>query len=108
MADVDRRVASLASEIEKLRNQLTSEMAAEGERIKRETESMLTRIQQQAEQEIAFLTKSARNELRAHSANLAIDLAQQRIAQRMNPQTQRALVDRFVSSLPTVPDEVAQ
>jgi F-type H+-transporting ATPase subunit b len=101
MAEVERQYATLGTEIESLKTRLKAEMAAEGTRIQQDTEKMLTRIHQQADQEIAFITKAARNELRSHAANLALDLAKGRIANRMNAQTQQGLVSAFVHDLGT-------
>ena len=63
-------------------------MAAESERIRRETEHHLQRIREQTAQEIELMTRGAIDELRKYSAELALGLAEQRIRSRMNPATQ--------------------
>jgi F0F1-type ATP synthase membrane subunit b/b' len=99
LAEIERRLSGIASEIDKLRVELITEMNAEGSRLRAETERMLTRIHQQAEQEIQLMTKSSRLELKAFSAQLAIDLASQRIRARMNHDTQQSMVNAFISDL---------
>lgn len=98
-ADLELRLAGIQTEVENLRNQARAEMAAEGERIRVETERHLKKIQEQAGQEIALMARGARDDLRKYSAGLALDLAEQRIRSRMTPSTQEALVDGFVHDL---------
>jgi F-type H+-transporting ATPase subunit b len=102
-AAIDRRLAGLASEIESLRSEARAEIAAEGERIGRETEQRLQRIQSQSVQEIALMSRGARDELRKYSADLALDLARQRIRSRMTPDVQDGLVDGFLQDLRSSP-----
>jgi len=74
-------------------------MAAEGERITRETTHHLENIKSQAAQEIVLMTRATREELRKYSAGLALDLAEQKIRARMNKDIQDRLVDGFLQDL---------
>ena len=74
-------------------------MDAEGERIRKETEHHLARIQEQSVQEIALMTRAARTNLRKYSADLALGLSVQRIHARMTPEIQQKLVDGFLDDL---------
>jgi len=98
-ARIDARLASLKSEIEALRQTARAEMTAEGERISRETEQRLAKIQDQAAQEITLMTRAGRYELRKYSAQLALDLAEQRIRSHITKETQDGLVDGFLQDL---------
>jgi F-type H+-transporting ATPase subunit b len=98
-AAMDGRLAGLESEIASLRTTARAEMAAEGERIGRETEHRLRRIQAQSAEEIALMSRAATAELRKYSAQLALDLAQQRIRSRMTKEVEDGLVDRFLQDL---------
>jgi F0F1-type ATP synthase membrane subunit b/b' len=98
-AGVEARLGSLQSEIEKLRVSARSDMSAESERIRRETEHHLKRIREQAAQEIELMTRAAKADLRKYAAELAIGLAEERIRFRMNPETQDRLVSGFVHDL---------
>jgi len=98
-ADLELRLAGIQTEVENLRNEARTEMAAEGERIRIETERHLKKIQEQAGQEITLMARGARDDLRKYSAGLALDLAEQRIRSRMTPSTQEALVDGFVHDM---------
>ena len=102
-AAIERRLAGLQHEIDNLRTIARAEMTAEGERIGRETEDRLRRIQEQAAQEIALMTRATRAELRRYSAQLAIDLAEQRIRSRIDKDAQDRLVDAFLQDLRSRP-----
>ncbi len=96
---MEARMASLQSEIEHVRAEAKAEMAREAARLRDETEKHLARIQVHGEQEIASVTKYAQKELRVYSAQLAIQLAEQRIRSRMSAETQNALFDGFLKGL---------
>jgi F-type H+-transporting ATPase subunit b len=98
-ADVDRRLASLESEIAALRADSQREAQSERDRLARQTAADLAKIQAHAEQEIVAAGKAARSDLKRFSAELAIELAEQRIRSRMTPETQEALVRGFVHDL---------
>lgn len=102
-AEIDGRLAGFGAELEKLREAVRNEMSAEAERLRQETERLVRRIEEQAQQEIGFITKAASQQLRTYSAELALDLAGQRIRARINPQTQHQLVDDFVAGLGAQP-----
>ena len=99
VAEVEKKLASVSADVDKLRAQLKSEMAAEEMRIQQDTERMAQRIAHQSEQDIASLTKVGRTELKAYSAALALDLAKQRVQAAMNPATQQSLVNDCVHDL---------
>jgi F-type H+-transporting ATPase subunit b len=98
-AGVEARLANMQREIEDLRATAHAEMTAEGERIRRETEHHLQRIREQSVQEIALMTRGAKDELRKYAAELAIGLAEQRIRSRMNPSVQEKLANGFLDDL---------
>jgi F-type H+-transporting ATPase subunit b len=98
-AEVDRRLATLETEIAALRAESQKEGEAETERLSRQTAAEMAKIQAHAEQEIVSAGKAARMELKRYSSQLAVELAEQRIRARMNPETQEALVRGFVRDL---------
>ncbi len=98
-AGVEARLANLQSEIQHLRETAHSEMMAESERIRRETEHHAQRIREQSVQEIALMTRAAKAELRKYAAELAVGLAEQHIRFRMTPATQDQLVNGFLHDL---------
>lgn len=98
-ASVEARLANLQREIENLRHTAHAEMIAEGERLRRETERHLQRIREQSEQEVALMTRAAKDALRKYAAELSIGLAEQRIRERMTPDGQDHLVRGFLQDL---------
>jgi F-type H+-transporting ATPase subunit b len=98
-AEVDRKLAGLQTEIENLRAHARSEQDAEAERIRRQSAADLARIQEHAAREIDAAGKLARLELKRYAAQLAIDLAEQKIRRQMTPEIQTALVENFARDL---------
>jgi F-type H+-transporting ATPase subunit b len=97
--EVDRRLAALESDIAALRADSEREAQAETERLARHAAAEIAKIQANAEQEIVSAGKAARTELKRYSAELAINLAEQRLRGRMTPELQQALVRGFVRDL---------
>jgi F-type H+-transporting ATPase subunit b len=100
-AGIEKRLAGLDREIEALRQSAHAETAAEGERLRQETERHLQRIRQQGGQEIELMISAARADLRKYTALLALELAEQRIHSRMTKDVQEELVDGFLQDLRT-------
>jgi F-type H+-transporting ATPase subunit b len=97
--EIETRFTALQSEIAEIRRNAKAEMSAESDRISRETEQRLQRIQDQATQEIALIARAERDELRKYAAQLALDLAEQRLRSRLTEGTQDGLVDGFLQDL---------
>jgi F-type H+-transporting ATPase subunit b len=98
-AGMDARLRELGADIETFRVQAHAEMQQEGERIRQETAAHIRRMEQQATMEIESAGKTARRELRAYAADLALDMAGQRIRTRLDTATDAQLVDGFVKDL---------
>jgi F-type H+-transporting ATPase subunit b len=98
-AEVDRRMAGLQADVEALRAEALVGMQAEGQRIGAETAEKMVKLGQANEQEIASVTKAARQGVKAAAAVLALDLARQKVVARMDEPTQSALVSRFARGL---------
>lgn len=98
-AKMELRMASLQNEVEEIRAEAKSNIAAEADRIRKDTEHQMARIKVQSEREIESFIKHAEQELRAFSAQLAIELAEQRIRARIDSRSQNTLFDGFVRQL---------
>ena len=83
-----------------MREESKREMEAESARIEGETERILAKIHQTAEQEILAGRRQAVSELRSHAVDRAVTLAETRIRARMNPELQGHLVEAFSQKLP--------
>jgi F0F1-type ATP synthase membrane subunit b/b' len=98
---IEKRLAGIDNEISELRSRAQSEMAAEAARLKDETQRLLKRAEEQTRQEIEFMTKAAKHELKGFSAELALDMAADRIRSILNPKSQEALANAFIEDLHT-------
>ncbi len=98
-ADVDRRLANLDNQIAALRNEGEAEFKRTAERIARQIEEDVAKVQMHASQEVASAGKAAHAELKRYSAELAVGLAEQKVRARMTPAAQQGLVETFVSDL---------
>jgi F-type H+-transporting ATPase subunit b len=98
-ADVDRRLANLEKDIAALRAQSEAEAKVETELLAQQTEAEFGKIQAHAQQEIETAGKAARLALQRYSAELAMQLAEQKVRARMTPDTEDSLVQGFVRNL---------
>ena len=98
-AEVEARTARLGADIERFRVEAKAEMQQEGERIRQETAAQIARLGNQAQQEIEISGKIARRELKSYAAKLSLDLAEQRIRERLDARTEQGLVDSFIQDL---------
>jgi F-type H+-transporting ATPase subunit b len=98
-AEIERRVANLSGEIESLRSHSREEMAAEGSRVQAETADQIKKVQARAEMEIAQAARNATLELKVYSAQLALELAEKQIRQRLDGRAQEELANAFVHDL---------
>ena len=103
VAAVDRRLASLQAEIEALRRSAQEEAEADAQRVRREAAAEMAKIQSHLAAEIAAAGKSATLELRRYSAELALGLAEQKIAARLSPEMQDRLVGGFLADMAHAP-----
>jgi len=97
LADIGARRSQLDTEIAAMRAAAEKESAAEETRIKAAAEEDARKIIQAAELEIAAAAKTARRELKAYAASLAVSLAAKQI--RVDPAADEALVRDFATQL---------
>ncbi len=97
LAAIESRLSKLDAEIGEMRASAENEALAEEERIKAATEEDTRKIVDSAAQEIAAAAKSARRELTAYAADLAVTLARKQI--QVDPGTDRSLVRNFADQL---------
>src|SRR5262249_56878128 len=76
-----------------------AEAAQEGERVRKETQLEIAKIQEHAGQEVNSTLKAAQIELKRYSGQLAVNLARQKVGERMTPAAQNALVEDFVAGM---------
>lgn len=99
LAEIQQRMAALPAEIEALRRQGSEDVVAERERIARSAEHERVRLLEQTRREIDMRLRVAKRELTEHAAQLAVQVAEQRIKRVITPDDQLRLVDRYASQL---------
>ncbi len=99
VAEIEKKLANLGQEVEALRKEATEHAAAEQQRIREAARREAERILATAQAEIESSARAARLELRAYAARLAVNLAKQRIRQRLTSDVHANLIDTFVRGL---------
>jgi F-type H+-transporting ATPase subunit b len=97
LSEVESRLSRLDAEIGQMRREAEENARAEEQRIQAEVEEERSRIVSAAEQEIAAASGSARRELKAYAAELAVELARKKI--KVERDTDQMLVREFTSQL---------
>lgn len=99
LAEIEARLSRLDQDISTMRTQAESEAKAEEERLRAATEEEKRKIVQSAEQDIASAANAARRDLKNLAAELAVALAEKKIA--VNEETDKLLVRDFAANLTT-------
>jgi F-type H+-transporting ATPase subunit b len=101
MAEIENRMVRLDDEVRGLREQAVKEAEEERTRILESAKIEAQKILEMAHREIEGLKKSARLELKAHVAELAVKLAEERLQKSVGSEENKRLVLRFLDSLET-------
>lgn len=99
LAEIQQKVAALPAELEALRRQGAEDVKAERARISAAAEGERVRLLEQTRREIDMRLRVAKRELTEHAAQLAVQVAEQRIKRDITPDDQMRLVDRYASQL---------
>ena len=92
-----------AAELEALKTRGAEDIAAEEARIAETAKAERARLLDQTRREIAMRLRIARRELTEHAAQLAVQVAEQRIARTITPDDQMRLLDRYAAQLGEAP-----
>jgi len=99
LAEIERKMQALPAELEALRTQGAADVKAEQARIASAADAERARLLEQTRREIEMRLRIARRELTEHAAQLAVQVAEQRIRRAITPDDQLRLVDRYASQL---------
>jgi F0F1-type ATP synthase membrane subunit b/b' len=102
LSEIEARLSKLNAEVGSMRTAAEQESAAEEARIREATEQDTRKIVESAELEIDAAAKSARRELKAYAAELAVSIAREQI--RVDSSTDQALVRNFSEQLGNAED----
>jgi F0F1-type ATP synthase membrane subunit b/b' len=98
-SEMDRRMATLSAEVQKLRDAAHLELEREKQRIEEETQTALARIHESTHREIDALRQHAAHAVREQAILLASQLAIARLRERPDQVNQSELVRSFSSHL---------
>ncbi len=98
-SEIDRRMATLASEIQKLRDQSKAEIEREEQRINQETQAALARIGDHTVREIEALRFQAGLAVRNRAVDLAMNMAISHLRDYPGEVDQNELVHAFAANV---------
>jgi F0F1-type ATP synthase membrane subunit b/b' len=81
-SEIDRKMANLAGEVQKIREQGEVEMQREHGRIQQDTQTEIERIRHNAANEIEALRQEAADRVQLHTAQLALGQAERSLEER--------------------------
>ena len=99
LREAEQKLARLEQEVAELRATAQRESAAEAERLRAITQSDIQKVGLAAKAEMEAAERAARLELKAITANLAVDQAESLLKKELTPQAQESLVGAFVQDL---------
>jgi F-type H+-transporting ATPase subunit b len=99
LEEIDRKLKALPGEIDALRKRGQEEVAFEEQRIVQQATAERDRLLEQARRDIDLQVRLAKRELTEHAADLAVQLATDRIAQETTPADHQRLVDRYLTQV---------
>lgn len=99
LAELERKLQALPGEIDTLRKRGADEIAAEETRIATLAAAERERLLEQTRREIDVQLRLAKRELVEHTADLAVQLAGDRIRQQITPEDQDRLTDRYIDNV---------
>jgi F-type H+-transporting ATPase subunit b len=99
LEQIQGQLAALPAELDALRQRGREDIAAEEARIAQAASSERARLLEQTRREIDMRLRVARRELTEHAAQLAVQVAEQRIRRTITADDQIRLVDRYAAQL---------
>ena len=99
LEEIQRQLASLPAELEALKTRGAEDTAAEQARIAETAKAERARLLEQTRREIDMRLRVARRELTEHAAQLAVQVAEDRIRRSITPDDQVRLLDRYTAQI---------
>jgi F-type H+-transporting ATPase subunit b len=81
-SEVDRKMATLAEEVQRMREQARADWERERQRLQEEADSDIRHIRQNVANEVEAFRLEGSQKLRRHTAQLALELAERRLRNR--------------------------
>jgi F-type H+-transporting ATPase subunit b len=104
LEEIQRKMGALPGELDALKVRGAEDMAAEKARIAEAARVERERLLDQTRREIQMRLRVARRELTEHAAQLAVQVAEQRITRQITKDDQLRLLDRYASQIADRPE----
>ena len=101
LAEIDAKLAALPAELEALKLRGAEDLVAERARIEQEAQVERQRVMEHTRREIDMRLRVAKRDLLELGANLAVNIASERIKSSITADDQARLIDRYASQLQT-------
>lgn len=95
-SEIDRKMATLPDEIKRIREQAAADMQRAHQRFRHETDLEIAHIRRNTQAEIEALRTEGADQVRRHTAQLALTSAERRLADRFRTQDPTPLIDDFI------------
>jgi F-type H+-transporting ATPase subunit b len=95
-SEVDRKLATLGEEVQKMREQAHAQWEREHEHLRHEADADINHIQQNVRNEIEAFRLEGSLKLRQHTARLALELAERRLRNRFAQGEPQELLQNFI------------
>jgi F-type H+-transporting ATPase subunit b len=99
IAEIESKMQALPAEIDVLRSRGREEVAAEAARIDEAAAQERDRLLEATRREIELQLRIARRDLVTHAADLAVQVARERIRERITGEDQARLVDQYLARM---------
>lgn len=99
LSEIEQKMRALPAELEALKARGAEDVTAERQRIAQAAAVERERLLAHTRREIDNRLRTARRELTMHAAELAMQIARQRIERNITPEDQIRLVDRYATQL---------
>jgi F-type H+-transporting ATPase subunit b len=99
LAEIDAKLAALPGEIDALKKRGAEDLVEERARIEQAAQAERQRVLEHTRREIDMRLRVAKRELLEVAANLAVNVAAERIRATITPDDQARLVDRYAAQL---------
>lgn len=95
-SEIDRKMATLPDEIKRMREQSAAEMERAHQRFRHETELEIAHIRRNSQAEVEALRKEGADQVRRHTAQLALLSAERRLRDRFTSEDPAPLIGDFI------------
>ena len=95
-SEIDRKIASLADEVKKMREEARTEIEREHERFRREAQTQIEHIHHNVAAEIEAFRQRGIYQLRQHTVQMAMQLAERQLQQRFQSGEPEDMLQNFI------------